>query len=665
MTAGSIPNDRTIRELEHALNHEIGSNKHQEILQAVNDGNVPATYETPGMLELGSTPLLLGKDTPISLSKMEIPACGNASVVMDEGMGDEDTQVEWNGGECWAGSHGLVFVGSCQLTLHCLWDFAVQYRKGRSQCEWPGYWAILQCPFCANLAIPAKDKVFYMMIQSLNAVQVETEHAILGSRFIPRLCCQNCFDSNLEAESTTKEEIMEFSILSSNRIPSAYRLGSFFEASGMGPALGHHTTNKTCSHMSTETCRSRISKSATKANRGRPVVKSVQVTRNQCQNCGLVSQACTSCSGCNKQAWYCGRDCQAKHWKIHKKICRSGGTVPPPKPSLSLPTTPAPQEKKDLVLRCPKCQSNSIQEGTPFMCYACGDFVVCGSCATTPEFGGHNARPTKIAYLCGGCSSKSKYTYIAEDKPGLLLLRLLDKQPRGEHVLYARLILAQMRLSPHLQDFTGLQQDIKRAKEEYLWLANNLDYAPAQLAMATFHDPRCVEEGEVWHGPIPFHLLGAACNGQIDESPFATNRQLAIRYYEGAVQHDWSVALTTVGTMYKRGELFVQNPSLAILYLEKAADLGDALAAHNIAHMYLTGTGVQRDLIAAMRYLNQAATHGLLQSMFMVGQLGMQSPGPLRQEGRKWVAKLVEEDWEPSHEEMRSVFEQLRQFYQV
>jgi len=38
-----------------------------------------------------------------------------------------------------------------------------------------------------------------------------------------------------------------------------------------------------------------------------------------CRNCGTASNL--SCTRCN-QAWYCGRDCQLKDWKAHKKFCK-------------------------------------------------------------------------------------------------------------------------------------------------------------------------------------------------------------------------------------------------------------------------------------------------------------------------------------------------------
>jgi len=38
----------------------------------------------------------------------------------------------------------------------------------------------------------------------------------------------------------------------------------------------------------------------------------------KCSECGKpATQRCSKC----KQAWYCSRDCQLRHWKAHKAVC--------------------------------------------------------------------------------------------------------------------------------------------------------------------------------------------------------------------------------------------------------------------------------------------------------------------------------------------------------
>merc|ERR1711971_229421 len=59
----------------------------------------------------------------------------------------------------------------------------------------------------------------------------------------------------------------------------------------------------------------------------------------QCAYCSVVNADCEysmkSCAGCNGVA-YCSKQCQKKHWKVHKADCRDTlSRVPPTLPSLS------------------------------------------------------------------------------------------------------------------------------------------------------------------------------------------------------------------------------------------------------------------------------------------------------------------------------------------
>jgi hypothetical protein len=82
----------------------------------------------------------------------------------------------------------------------------------------------------------------------------------------------------------------------------------------------------------------------------------------QCANCGSVETheiALSACSRC-KQVFYCGRACQAEHWKLapggHKEVCAypvSAGrnAVSPPSASQTTPKRAAAPPPADLV--CP------------------------------------------------------------------------------------------------------------------------------------------------------------------------------------------------------------------------------------------------------------------------------------------------------------------------
>jgi len=51
---------------------------------------------------------------------------------------------------------------------------------------------------------------------------------------------------------------------------------------------------------------------------------------NVCATCKRRDAKLHRCTGC-KFVQYCGRECQKKDWKEHKKLCESFATLPTPK----------------------------------------------------------------------------------------------------------------------------------------------------------------------------------------------------------------------------------------------------------------------------------------------------------------------------------------------
>ena len=56
-------------------------------------------------------------------------------------------------------------------------------------------------------------------------------------------------------------------------------------------------------------------------------VTGLQVGKVLCVQCSAFG--CPNrCSRC-KQVWYCSRECQKAHWKVHKPDCRACPAAPP------------------------------------------------------------------------------------------------------------------------------------------------------------------------------------------------------------------------------------------------------------------------------------------------------------------------------------------------
>jgi len=94
----SFSNPSVIKELLARLHHERASPEHQLVLTQVKGGQQPVTYETPGMLNFGLTPLLFGPSANFSLHGADLPPC-EVQVLRDERMGMKDVKgQQWPGG---------------------------------------------------------------------------------------------------------------------------------------------------------------------------------------------------------------------------------------------------------------------------------------------------------------------------------------------------------------------------------------------------------------------------------------------------------------------------------------------------------------------------------------------------------------------------------------
>lgn len=237
--------------------------------------------------------------------------------------------------------------------------------------------------------------------------------------------------------------------------------------------------------------------------------------------------------------------------------------------------------------------------------------------------------------------------------PGLLLQNLLREKPTGRHVNHARFTLAQFAFND-TQEITGIPQDIEWAKKEYMWLANNCDYAPAQLTMASFYDPVYIRQGFNWDGPTMIHLLHEG-KYPMTPSPYRANKKKALMYYERACQQKFSKALSQVGTDTKNGDgIFPQNVHRGVNLLKQAGEMGDCVALSNLAKFYLR----QGDDEEGYRYAIRAAELGNHRSMFIVAQIGMHDP-EFWDAGRKYTQMLCEAGW--ADNEMPGAFQMFQQ----
>lgn len=272
---------------------------------------------------------------------------------------------------------------------------------------------------------------------------------------------------------------------------------------------------------------------------------------------------------------------------------------------------------------------------------------------------GKNGMPAgNLSMVCLDCREKDGNSQN-EELPGIALRELMRRKPVGRHINYLRLVLAQYRLNDTYK-LTGVHMDKEIAKNEYLWLANNCDYAPAQLALATFYDPVCVSNKSSWDGPSSIHTGNN--NIPNSASPFKPNEKLAKRYYDRACEQKLSMALGQVGIMHKNGNgIYGQDMFTALKMLEDAARMGDAKAMANFGRLLMSNGNAEK----AIKYFRRAAEYGNQKAMFTVAQLGLRD-ARMRGSGRVHMQSLVDDRWRPTYEDQgQKAFMKMCEFYGV
>ena len=83
--------------------------------------------------------------------------------------------------------------------------------------------------------------------------------------------------------------------------------------------------------------------------------------------------------------------------------------------------------------------------------------------------------------------------------------------------------------------------------------------------------------------------------------------EVAVKYYQKAVEMENPDAQLNLGHMYEFGDGVDRDYEKAILYYEKSANAGNVIAMYNLGSMYYEGIGVEQDYKKAMSYYEMAA----------------------------------------------------------
>jgi len=277
---------------------------------------------------------------------------------------------------------------------------------------------------------------------------------------------------------------------------------------------------------------------------------------HRCFHCQTESTKMMCCSQCHR-AWYCGRPCQKKHWKQHKKACVAAVAAEARRAALRRAATAARG-------------GDGIDKETCVICVGpvvapvelpCGH-AYCGACLA-------ELRTKKVAQACPLCR--------AELPPGLdglwdlayrAYMRIVGMVDRGEASWVSLPSMAQEEMDEVVAMLT------EAAAQGHMM---------AQIYLAVVY--------EFGHG-------------------VAQDDVRAFELYMQAAQQGDAVSQFNLGTMYREGEGCEQSDERAAEWWAKAAEQGQVDSQYNLARAYQEGAGVPQSYERAVELYKLGEAQG-------------------------------------------------------
>ena len=169
-----------------------------------------------------------------------------------------------------------------------------------------------------------------------------------------------------------------------------------------------------------------------------PEKDEVAPAQRRCSACGKVGGAAKGCDGC-KCVWYCGKKCQHKHWKEHKKECRlikkaldqRGGKL-----DVGTELDVGPPGKLPPQEECPICMRVlPLHAMLQTQSYCCGK-TVCASCDFQHQ---RKSRELAVPITCEFC--RTALPDSDEERLARLRKRVEGEDPRALFIMANRVWL--------------------------------------------------------------------------------------------------------------------------------------------------------------------------------------------------------------------------------
>jgi hypothetical protein len=335
-------NPQKAKELIEALKVEHENNNLSELLKK---GEWPYVYETAGMKKMEQHLLFPNKSKGARFIIERLDK-GTVNVLADPVVGGEKGKVNFQGADMVVflmGSSMNYILGEVYLTSSDIYHLWLQFENSKqtSAFEWPDYRACVLCPVCGTRAIPSLDnsnKKKYIAIRSM-FLNISQNVPNIGTRFIERLVCMQCFDYVKDtADGGHPEQLYNpdiFALITNNAVnnnkksinlPDFYTAINIFETFGLYGAIDKKSMElfqSATNGTDVDVDKSQGSKPASQ-NNGQ-VASSANLSNRECHVCKKsevdIGKKLKNCARC-KVTQYCSRECQLKDWKSgHKKLC--------------------------------------------------------------------------------------------------------------------------------------------------------------------------------------------------------------------------------------------------------------------------------------------------------------------------------------------------------
>ena len=313
---------------------------------------------------------------------------------------------------------------------------------------------------------------------------------------------------------------------------------------------------------------------------------------HRCFHCQTESTKMMCCSQC-RRAWYCGKPCQKKHWKYHKRACGAAVAAEARRATVRREATEARGGHRIDKEMCVICVSPVVAPVE----LPCGH-AYCGECLS-------ELRSQKVAQACPMCR--------AELPPGLdglwdlafrTLSRLKGVLGRGNFAWKSLPPAEQEEMGGAVAMLTEASAQGHMEAQAYLGAMYRMGFGVAKDYAQAFE---LTKRAALLGDAKSQCKLGVAYR---DGHGCEQSYERAVELWTKAAEQGNADAQCELGSALMSGEGAPQNLERAFKFFKLSADQGHITALANTGMCYRYAHGVDMSVVMARRYYELAAENG-------------------------------------------------------